>query len=207
VWNRLVYVKNPETGRRRSRQCSDTEQVVKAVPALQIVPDELWAQVKAPQADLDGAHSRQPDRPKAEPAPFWSKQRPRYLFSGLMRCGVCGGGFAKISAAHFGCSTARNKGAIACSNLLTVRRDVLEDTVLSALRERLMAPTLFRDFAESFVEEWNRLQAEASGEQEARTAELVRVTRQIGRLVDAIADGMPAEPRSRIDWLLWKRAG
>jgi site-specific DNA recombinase len=42
----------------------------------------------------------------------WEREirRASYLFSGLMRCGVCGGGFSKISAAHFGCSTARNKG-------------------------------------------------------------------------------------------------
>ena len=57
-------------------------------------------------------------------AAFWDRRRPRYLFSGLMRCGVCGGGFSKISAHHFGCSTARNKGT--CANLLTIRRDVLE---------------------------------------------------------------------------------
>ena len=37
-----------------------------------------------------------------------------------------GGGFSKISANRFGCSTARNKGPTACTNLLTIRRDTLE---------------------------------------------------------------------------------
>ncbi len=192
VWNRLAYVKDPETGRRRSRQRSDTELVVKAVPASQIVPDELWEQAKSRQSALERAHNGQSDGQRLKPGPFWSKQRPRYLFSGLMRSGACGGGFSKISAAHFGCSTARNKGSTACSNLLTVRRDALEQTVLSALRERLMEPSLFRDFAGSFVSEWNRLQADTAGDQEARTAELARIKRQIDRLVDAIADGTPA---------------
>ena len=76
-----------------------------------------------------------------------------------MRCGVCGGGFAKISADHFGCSTARNKGT--CTNLLTIRRDVLEATVLDALRHRLMDPELFEVFVAEFTAEWNRLQAAA----------------------------------------------
>ena len=59
-----------------------------------------------------------------------------------MRCAVCGGGgFAKISLHHFGCSTARNKGT--CANLRTIRRDVLETTVLDALRHRLMDPELY----------------------------------------------------------------
>ena len=92
-------------------------------------------------------------------AAFWDRRRPRYLFSGLMRCGVCGGGFAKISLHHFGCSTARNKGT--CANLLTIRRDVLEATVLDALRHRLMDPELFEVFVAEFTAEWNRLQASA----------------------------------------------
>ena len=75
-------------------------------------------------------------------AAFWDRRRPRYLFSGLMRCGTCGGGFAKISLHPFGCSTARNKGT--CDNLQTIRRDVLEATVLDALRHRLMDPELYQ---------------------------------------------------------------
>ena len=100
-------------------------------------------------------------RARSAPAPFWSKQRPRYLFSGLMCCGVCGGGFSKISAAHFGCSTARNKGESVCANRLTIRRDVLEATVMDGLRHRLMDPALFKVFALEFTAEWNRLQAGA----------------------------------------------
>jgi hypothetical protein len=92
-------------------------------------------------------------------APFWDRRRPRYLFSGLMRCGVYGGGFAKISQHHFGCSTARNKGT--CTNLLTIRRDLLEATVLDALRHRLMEPELYAVFVAEFTAEWNRLQSEA----------------------------------------------
>jgi hypothetical protein len=122
----------------------------------------------------------------------WSQQRPRYIFSGLMRCGVCGGGFSKSSALHFGCSTARNKGPTACMNRLTIRRDLLEETVLGALRERLMDPELFKEFADAFTTEWNRLQAAAAGDADARQSELERVRRQIERLVDAIAEGTPA---------------
>jgi len=48
----------------------------------------------------------------------------------VMRCAGCGGGFSKISATHFGCSTARNKGPTACTNRLTVQRDVREAQVL-----------------------------------------------------------------------------
>lgn len=189
VWNRLRYAKDPESGRRRSRLNSQSEVIVTSVADLRIVPEELWAAAKARQAELE---HRTPSGMLSKPAPFWSKQRPRYLFSGLMRCGVCGGGFSKISAAHFGCSAARNKGPTTCTNLRTIRRDDLENTVLDALRERLMDPELFKAFAGAFVAEWNRLQAAMTADHEARRAEFDRVRRQIERLVDALADGTPA---------------
>ncbi len=97
-----------------------------------------------------------------------------------------------MSAQHFGCSTARNKGPRACTNLRTIRRDELEDRVLHALRGRLMDPDLFKVFAEEFVAEWNRLQGNSEAERAAGRAELHRVQQQIERLVDAIAQGTPA---------------
>ena len=109
-----------------------------------------------------------------------------------MRCGVCGGGFSKISAAHFGCSTARNKGLTLCSNLLTVRQDRLESTVLDGLRDRLMNPVLFKAFTAEFTVEWNRLQATLGGGFTARNAKLDKTKDQVERLVDALVNGTPA---------------
>jgi site-specific DNA recombinase len=186
IWNRISYAKDPESGRRRSR--ANTRDAVIAVdaPDLAIVSRELWDAVKARQTELENFGVS--ERAKASgnaPLPFWSKQRPRYVFSGVMRCGVCRGGFSKISAAHFGCSTARNKGDTICNNRLTIRRDVLEATV--------MDPVLFKIFAEEFATEWNRLQAEAGAISTRLRSELERVCRQIDRLVDALANGEPAQ--------------
>src|SRR5271166_1564559 len=44
VWNRLAYSKDPETGRRRSRQRANAEQIVKELPELRIVSQDLWDQ-------------------------------------------------------------------------------------------------------------------------------------------------------------------
>ena len=193
VWNRLTYVKDPETGRRRSRANASGAVIGVETPELAIVPCELWDAAKVRQAGLEnvGAKKRASDSGDA-PLPFWSKQRPRYVFSGLMRCDVCGGGFSKISAAHFGCSTARNKGEAVCGNRLTIRRDTLEATVMEGLRSRLMDPALFKVFAEEFAAEWNRLQAEAGATISRARNEKDRVCRQIDRLVDALAEGEPA---------------
>ena len=91
-----------------------------------------------------------------------------------MRCGVSGGGFSKISQEHFGCSTARNKGATQCTNRLAIRRDTLEATVLDGLRHRLMDPGLFKLFVTEFTAEWNRQQAATSGTQDTQRNELAQ---------------------------------
>ena len=187
VWNRLRYVKDPDTGRRRSRANDEQGLVTTEVPHLRIVPQDLWDAVRARQARLDRAGATEPGHKRA----FWSQQRPRYLFSGLMRCGACGGGYSKISATAFGCSTARNKGPTACINRLTIRRDEMERTVLDGLATRLMDPALFAEFVTAFTAEWNRLQGEIAGDHEANVAELARVRRHMERLVDAIANGTP----------------
>ena len=59
VWNRLTYVKDPDTGKRRSRARADRDLVVKDVPELRIVDQELWDAVRARQARLDAPRSDQ----------------------------------------------------------------------------------------------------------------------------------------------------
>ncbi len=191
VWGRQEWLKHPDTGKRIPRQADEGDRLTIDVPELRIVDDELWERVKARQAELDKRGTRAVTaHDNAEGlVPFWAKQRPKYLFSGLMVCAECGGGFSKISAQHFGCSAARNKGPTACTNLLTIRRDVLESSVITTLRDRLMHPGLFKQFVATFTAEWNRQQADAAAGTTDRQQELARVGQQIERIVDAIAEG------------------
>jgi site-specific DNA recombinase len=57
VWNRLRYVRDPDTGKRVSRPNPPAAWVKTAVPELQIVDDELWNEVKARQAEMRRAAS------------------------------------------------------------------------------------------------------------------------------------------------------
>src|SRR5262249_20851945 len=49
VWNRLRYMKNPDTGKRVSRLNPEAEWMRKEVPQLRILSDELWAEAKQRQ--------------------------------------------------------------------------------------------------------------------------------------------------------------
>ncbi len=112
------------------------------------------------------------------------------MLSGLVRCGACGGGYSKISSNLLGCSTARNKGT--CDNRLNIRRDVLEASVLNGLKANLMDPDLFKEFADEFYREVNRLRSQELARTEQTKADLHKIERRIKKIVDAIAEGVPA---------------
>jgi site-specific DNA recombinase len=150
VWNRLRYVKNPDTGKRVSRLNPETEWMRKEVPQLRIVSDELWADAK--QRQELGRHAV---RTAGNPV---GARRPQYLFSGLTKCGVCGAGFIMTGKHRLGCFGARDQGR--CDNHLTIRRDEVEARVLKALQEKLLNQALFAEFCEEFTREMNRLRME-----------------------------------------------
>lgn len=160
--------------------------IVREVPELRIIPDDLWDKVKARQAPVK--RDTRPDL--VSDRPFWERTRPKYLLSGLMKCGACSGSYTKISANLFGCAAARNKGT--CSNRLNIRRETLEAAILDGLKHQLMDPDLFKAFVEEFTRELNRLSMSRSTQADMTKSKLARIEKQIDKLVTAIADGADA---------------
>ena len=183
VWNRLRYVKDPDTGKRVSKLNPESEWIVQDVPELRIIDDELWEKVKARQSTMRASRFA-----KDQPG-YWDRRRPRYLFSGLMKCAECGGGVIYYNKAYVGCATARNKGT--CTNKISMRRDDLEALVLEGLEKHLMDPALTEIFCQRYAETMNRLVSEHNAGLHAKRAELEKVGRDIDKLVQAILDGVP----------------
>ena len=149
VWNRQRFLKDPDTGKRIARPNPEAEWIVKEVPELRIIDDDLWKAVREQQALL----RMKPREERVER--IAERRRPKHLFSGLLRCADCGGSYTMISKDLLGCGTASTKGT--CANRLNIRCDVLEASVLDGLRHHLMEPALFREFCEEFTREVNRL--------------------------------------------------
>ncbi|WP_413874673.1 recombinase family protein [Albidovulum sp.] len=183
VWNRLRYIKDPDTGRRVSRLNPESEWVVHEVPELRLIDQDVWDAVKERQNRL--AY----DVVETSPNPLNDRRRPKHLFAGLVKCGCCGGGYSMISKDLLGCATARNKGT--CDNRLNIRRDALEASILNGLRKHLMEPALFREFCDEFTKEVNRLRIERGVDLEGWKRELERTDRELDKAIDAILQGVP----------------
>ena len=183
VWNRLRYVKDPDTGKRRSRPNPRAEWLVVDVPHLRLIKQSVWDGVRARQAALDAAAM-----PAVDGSTFQSMQRPKSLLARLLRCGACGGGFSMIGATHVGCSNARNKGDAVCANRRTIKREAVEAKVLEALSTRMMPPDVYAGFVRGFTAEWNASQKANTVEHEGQRAEMNRLDKKISNLVGVIGE-------------------
>ncbi|MCL4678076.1 MAG: recombinase family protein [Alphaproteobacteria bacterium] len=175
IWNRLSYVKEPDTGKRISRLNPESAWIKKEVPEMRLVDQELWDKVKERQAALDHKVN------------LCSKQRPKLLFSGILKCGCCGSGFTKISKHHYGCFAARDKGT--CNNMESIRQDVVEGSVLTALQHHLMDPKLCDIFCDEYAKYMAEMRRVHNNSLADYKAELKRCQKEDMKMVQAICDG------------------
>jgi len=177
VWNRQRFVKDPDTGKRLARKNPPSAWVTTEVPHLRIIDDALWNAVKAIQA-----------RARRRPGTGLVRhRRPKYLFSGLTKCGSCGGGFILSSHDNLVCFNARERGT--CSNRRSIKRQEVEQRVLTAIRERLFTPGRFAKFCEAFTAELTRLRREQVAGLAGQRQELAAVERKLRGVVQAITEG------------------
>ena len=184
VWNRQRYIKDPSSGKRQARLNPEHKWVTEEVPSLQIVDDVLWKLVRDKQLSTRRLIKGNSNRTEMA-------RRPKYLLSGLLKCGACGGGFSKVSKHHYGCSTARNKAT--CDNLLVIRRDTVEMLVLLGLKEHLMQPAAYQAFVDEFTREYNAKANHSEALKVKLKADLQRTKSEIQKLIEAIKAGVPGE--------------
>ncbi|WP_367176988.1 zinc ribbon domain-containing protein [Donghicola sp.] len=122
-----------------------------------------------------------------------NRRRPRYLFSKLLVCDCCGGGFSMINKSSFGCTQSRTKGQVICPNRRTIKREELEDRILTALTERLMQPEAVKAFCDAYMAERNRLASSRDDKRSELLTSLSKLKSEKDVLVASIKSGVPAE--------------
>ena len=182
VWNRQRFIKDPVSGKRQARMNPPEAWITEEIADLRIIPDDLWQSVKSRQ-EATRSKVISDGVTRSERA-----RRPKHLFSGLLTCGECGGGFTVVGKAYYGCANARNKGT--CDNRLTITKTDLEKRVLTGLKHQLLHPDLIAEFTRAYQEEFNRLAGSVKKDRAKAERDLVKITGQISKIIDAIAEGM-----------------
>jgi hypothetical protein len=189
-WNRCAYAKNPKTGKRVARPNPPDQWERVEVPGLRIVDDESWLAVKARQEAMKQAMGKASSQAAKTSGgnPLNEAHRPRFLLSGLLRCGCCGGPYAIAARDRYACSTRKQKGT--CDNRLTITRQEIEARVLDGLKGRLLAPDLVAVFVEAFREETKRQRDAHEAEEKGRERKAAELDRKINAIFRAIEDGL-----------------
>ncbi len=188
VWNRQRFMKNPDTGKRVARINPPEEWIIAEVPELRILDDELWQAAKARQGEISENYATAIAATRAAQANnLNSTLRPRYLLSGLLECGVCGGSYAKRGQDRYGCSNHVMSGS--CANSRTIRRVEIEERVMAGLKEKLMEPEAAAEAMKAYAEETNRLNRERRALGATDRKELAGIEKRIASMLDAIEEG------------------
>lgn len=115
---------------------------------------------------------------------------PKYLFSGLLKCGICGANYKVYSSTSYGCGLNLDGGSTACSNGMRLPRKIAEPRLLDALRDDLYSEEACRLFV---VETTRLLQAHAAAAKpQLRDAqrESDAADKEIANIVSAIKAGI-----------------
>ena len=183
VWNRMRFIKDPDTGKRVSRLNPESERIVHEVPALRVIDQKIWDSVKARQRII-----RQDFDEKYGDSNILNRtHRPQYLLSGLLTCGICGGGYTIVGKQRYGCFNRKSRGT--CSNKRTISRDEIETRVLTGLKDKLLAPEIIHRAVKDIQAETNRLNREKSIAFDRDKRSLVDIEKKIKDIVTAVENG------------------
>jgi len=189
IWNTKRKMRVPGTGKRIYRKRPESEWIVASAPHLRIVSDQLVSAV---------------DRRFETTQRLWGdgktgltrgEQKQVYLFSGLLRCGECGGsitlvgGRANKSRSEYGCSLHAQRGSAVCGNDTVVRRDRMEAQLLDGLQRNVLRDEAVEYVVAALQEELEHRHQSLDTERAALRAERQRLEAEVGRLVESIAAG------------------
>lgn len=118
-----------------------------------------------------------------------------YLFSGLLKCGVCGNNFTLVSgtgkrrrSGRYGCPFHATRGT--CKNSRLVARDVLEKELLAKLQRDVLSDAAIDYVLDKVGQEIGGRFAALGGEMEAMRRRKKALESELANLSRVVANGM-----------------
>ena len=193
IWGKTKKVRSADNGRKLARPRAQSEWVMQEVPEQRIISDELWNAVYARQELVKRVYESAGKRAgllrsKAMNVP--------YLFSGLLRCKVCGANLQIVSgrgrnheSQTYGCPMNFHRGDSVCSNRTRVRRDVLERELLEGLQSKVLREDVISYVLDQFEKQLVREIDGIGGEMDRMKKRKAELQAEIGRLTAGLATG------------------
>ncbi|HPV82292.1 MAG TPA: recombinase family protein [Nitrospira sp.] len=192
IWNKTKK-RNP-WGIQQQRKRPEKDWVKLHLPHLQIVSEADW---KAAHDRLSATRSVYLRGTKGE---LWGRPASnldsKYLLTGLIKCGLCGGSvyvkssFRKGARAYFyGCMTYHLRGRTACSNRHLAPMDAANEAVLGVFGKEVLHPDVTDTVVRKALDKFRASQKEKRHNRERYHQQISAVDAESGRLVAAVAAG------------------
>jgi site-specific DNA recombinase len=193
-WNRTQNDRDPDSRKLRPRKRPREEWAIVENSDLRIVDQDVWDRVQARNERM-----RKRGEKQRLGGYFRTSKSRGYLFSGRLHCGLCNRRMSIISSgtrtARYGCPAHRTEGR--CSNRLTIRRDALEEQLLSAITDKLQPEVLQTALDERLQVEIQEYLDREVNQEPVETAvlekRLAELTRKRSNVTDAIASFGPSD--------------
>ena len=182
IWNKTEWVKDPLTGRRKRTMRPISDWVITEAPDLKIIDDDLWAACEARYKKIR-SHTAEKKQAIGRSS---GGRGPKYLFSGLLKCGCCGSPYIMSSKTHYGCSGRASRGDAYCNNKKWVKRTTIETVLLEGIKQSLLSEDAYREF-ERMARETMKATKPDAGIAKKRVQD---AQKEIGNIMAAIKAGI-----------------
>ena len=183
TWNKTKWVKDPVTGRRRRTLRPESEWVITDHPELKIIDDELWMAARCRERATRQKTVRQREALKKYAS---GGRGPRYLFSGLLKCGCCGGPYVIVDRYRYGCAIHKDRGVTACANSAKIARETAEQILLRGIKDDLLSEEAYR----LFEHETRQLLKDMQPDPSAARRRAAKTKSEVDNIMAAIRQGV-----------------
>ena len=193
TYGRTKKVRNPLTGKRVYKRQPESAWIRVPTPDQRVVSDELFARVQERLAFVNQAYG---DRRGRRPGLLRARAASsRYIFSGLLKCGTCGGAITITSgagrrhrAADYGCPRREFRGT--CSNSRRISSDVLETQLLAKLQRDVLSPAVIEYVFEQLEHGISQHLSRVEGTLEDMRRRKAKLEAELENLTRTVADGL-----------------
>ena len=188
-WGKKKWPKIPGTSRRRCVDLPKSQWVTSIREDLKIIDQATWDAV-------------QQLRKKSKPInPLKNGKltgyqgighRAKYLLSGLLECGQCGGSMIAISSdtrSVYVCNNHWSRGKTVCTNKVRVKRADVETAVIDSLSERLLNPDMLQLICDKANQKLMELLSDRAKDEGPLRRRLKNEQKQLNNMVNFVMAG------------------
>ena len=181
-------------GIQQQRKRPEREWIKIPMPSLQIISESEW---KAAHDRLSATRAIYLRGTKGE---LWGRPAStldsKYLLTGLVKCGICGGSLYVKSSSRkglrafaYGCMTFHLRGRTACTNSMVIPMETANEAVLKVLEQDVLHPQVTDTVVRKALDKFKTSQKEKKRNLQQYYERIEQVDTEINRLVTAISAG------------------